>query len=290
MPKYSFATAATVDEAVRLLNEPEVRSIPLGGGTDIFVALRVNPLWFDRLVDITHVPELHHIGVADGVVSIGAAVTFTQALESELLQGVAPFLACACENVGGPAIRNSGTLGGNVANAAACADSLPALVCLDAVVHLLSPAGERALPISEFVSGPHQTNIQPGELITHFSFAQPPAGARSAFIKIGRRRAQSISRLSIAAIGTTNAGGAIDYIRITPGAATPKTIRFTPVEDMLKGQPPTRELFVRAGEAMSAEMISVTGRRWSTPYKEIALKAITERVLAAIFLQEAQPC
>ena len=290
MSKYTFATAGTVEDAVRLLNEPNVRSIPLGGGTDIFVALRVNPLWFDRLVDITRVPELHQISERDGVVSIGAAVTFTQALESDLLRQVAPFLCCACENVGGPAIRNAGTLGGNVANAAACADSLPALVCLDARVHLLSPAGERALPVCEFVTGPHKTAIQPGELITRFSFAQPPAGARSAFIKIGRRKAQSISRLSIAAIGAVNAAGAIDYIRITPGAATPRTVRFTAVEDLLRGQPPSRELFTQAGEAMSAEMIAVTGRRWSTPYKEIALKAITERALAAVFLQEVRVC
>jgi xanthine dehydrogenase FAD-binding subunit len=197
-----------------------------------------------------------------------------------------PFLVEACRSVGGPAVRNQGTLGGNVANAAACADSLPSLVCLDSVAHLLSPKGERQMKVSDLIIEPHKTKIQPGELLTHISFALPPEKARSRFIKIGRRKAQSISRLSLGAIGSLNGSGKVDYIRITPGAAVATAVRFEGVEKLILGETPSQALFVEAGEKMAADMIAQTGNRWSTPYKEIAIKAITERALKTIFEQE----
>ncbi len=290
MSKYEYAIAQTIDDAVRLLNEPGRRSIALAGGTDIFVALRVNPLWFDRLVDIKLVPEMRQIREDAGEVSIGAAVNFTQAVESPILQKRAPFLVEACKSIGGPAIRNCGTFGGNVANAAACADSLPALVCLETVAHLRSSKGERRVKVEELVTAPHETQLEPGELLTHFTFAVPHQNAHSCFIKIGRRKAQSISRLSIAVIGNLNGDGKIDAVRICPGAAVATPVRFRNVEQMLAGQKPGKELFASAGDRLVAEMIESTGRRWSTPYKEVALKAIAERALANIFLQDGSSC
>jgi len=83
-------------------------------------------------------------------------------LNSPIVAETAPLLVQACAQVGAVQIRNMGTLGGNVANAAACADSLPALVCLDAAARLLSPAGEKIMPLAELVVKPNQTLIPPG--------------------------------------------------------------------------------------------------------------------------------
>jgi CO/xanthine dehydrogenase FAD-binding subunit len=286
MAKFDYVLAKTMDDAVRLLNEPDIRSIPLAGGTDVYVALRVNPVWFDRLVDIRRIPELNEISIEGDQFKLGAAVTFSHAIKNPILQRVAPFLVEACKTIGGPAVRNCGTFGGNVSNAAACADSLPSLVCLEAVAHLRSTKGERQLKVEDLVTGPHQTQIEPGELLTHFTFKVPPENDRSCFIKIGRRKAQSISRLSIAVIGTVAAAGMVDYFRVCPGAAVATPVRFPKVEGVLLGKKPDKETITAAADQLVADMIESTGRRWSTEYKEITLKAIAERSLTKIFLED----
>ena len=285
MPKFDYVIPKTIDEAITLLNEPGLRSIPAAGGTDIYVAIRVTPVWFDRLVDVRRIPELTEITQDGDLVSIGAAVTFSHAVSNPILRKVAPFLVDACNTIGGPAVRNSGTFGGNVANAAACADSIPALVCLEAIAHLRSLKGERLVKVEDLVTGPHQTQIEPGELITHFSFKVPCATAKSCFIKIGRRKAQSISRLSIAVIGTVDKSGVVDYIRICPGAAVATPVRFPNAERGLFGKKPEKETIAAAADQLVADMIKSTGRRWSTEYKEITLKAIAERSLTKIFME-----
>ncbi|MEJ5197756.1 MAG: xanthine dehydrogenase family protein subunit M [Anaerolineae bacterium] len=284
MPRFDYVRAGSVEEALHLLAEPGVRSRPLAGGTDLLVYIRHERPAFDRVVDISRVPELKLIERRGDEVIIGAAVTFTEAAESALLQEVAPCLVEACLSVGGPAIRNMGTLGGNVANAAACADSLPPLACLDAVVHLRSVTGERSLPLDRFIKGPNRTALRPGELLTHFTFPVPPQGVRQAFIKLGRRNAQAISRLSMAAIGRLDQWGRVDYVRLSPGAAMPIPRRLHEVEATLLGQMPTDELLAAAGARTAEAMIAVTGRRWSTEYKEVAIRALAERTLRRVLI------
>lgn len=289
MAKFDYVRARSLVEAIELLNEPGLTSRPLAGGTDILVYIRQIKPWFDRLVDISQLPELKRIDQQGAELQVGAGVTFSQAASSELLKRVAPFLAQACQSVGSLQIRNLGTLGGNVINAAACADSLPPLVCLEAVAHLRSAAGERQAPVSELVTRPNQSEVKDGELLTHFSFAVPPEGTRSHFIKLGRRNAQSISRLSMAAMGRTNAQGIVDFIRLTPGAATPRTTRFEPVEALLLNQELSPELLTAAGQKTAEVMIETTGRRWSTAYKEIAIQALAERALRAVLFNGQRP-
>ena len=112
----------------------------------------------------------------------------------------------------------------------------------------------------------------------------PPAGAGQAFIKLGRRNAQAISRLAMAAAGRLDRAGRVDFARLAPGAAMPRTRRFTEVEALLLGQAPTDELLAAAGQMAAEVMISITGRRWSTEYKETAIQALAERALRSALL------
>jgi CO/xanthine dehydrogenase FAD-binding subunit len=136
--------------------------------------------------------------------------------------------------------------------------------------------------VAEFVTWPNQTTLQPGELLTHFTFTAPPAGVRTAFSKLGRRNAQSISRLSMAAMGRVNPDNVIDFVRLTPGAATPRTARMAGVEALLLGRPLSAELLAEVGAKTAALMVEITGRRWSTEYKEIAIAALAERTLRQV--------
>ena len=144
MERFGYVRAGSIGEAVSLLNEPGLKSRPLAGSTDILLQLRHDPHYCDRLVDISLIPELHRIEQREGWVYIGAAATFSEVLNNPIVLDTASVLVQACLTVGAVQIRNMGTLGGNVANAAACADSLPALVCLDAVAHFLTPQVNRS--------------------------------------------------------------------------------------------------------------------------------------------------
>lgn len=283
MVELQYVRPAGVDDALALLNEPGVKSRPLAGSTDLALLLRADPGLCDRVVDISLIPELHNISRRGNQVIIGAAATFSKVLESPLVQQTAPVLVQACRQVGAVQIRNMGTLGGNVCNAAACADSLPALVCLDAIAHVHTPDGEHDWPVSELVVSPNHTNVLPGGLLVSFQYQIPLPGSRSVFLKLGRRNALAISRLTVAVLGRLDERGRVAEVRIAAGAATPRFSRFTVAEDSLIGQLPTAERYAAAARLVVEEMVRITGPRWSTEFKEPALVAMTCRALAQVF-------
>jgi CO/xanthine dehydrogenase FAD-binding subunit len=281
MREFAYVCPTSLDEAVALLNEPGWRSRALAGGTDVVVAARAGAVDCDRLVDITRIPELKAIDI-NGRVTVGAAVTFTQLVDDARLQAAAPLLVEACRAIGSPAIRNVGTLGGNVANAAACADSVPALVCLGAEAVVVTPGGETRVPVGELITGPHATRLPAGGLIRAFTFERAPRGSRGAFERIGRRQAMAIARLSVAALGARDADGRVALVRLVPGAVLARFRRATAVEEMLLGQTPTAPLIVEAGRRMAELFLAESGRRWSAEWKEKALAAATERALRRV--------
>ncbi|MCU0510832.1 MAG: FAD binding domain-containing protein [Anaerolineae bacterium] len=132
MPRFDYVRALSVDQAVELMNDPRYASRPVAGGTDLLVLIRHQKPNFDRVVDLTRVPEMKLIEQRGDEVYIGASASFSEVAESEAIRQHAPCLVEAALTVGGPAIRNAGTIGGNTINAAACADGVPPLVCIDA--------------------------------------------------------------------------------------------------------------------------------------------------------------
>lgn len=284
MPKFDYVRPGSLEEAILLVNDDKFTSKFLAGGTDVMVYLHHECPDFDRVIDISQMQDLKIIQKNDSHVTLGAGVTFTEAIKSDILNDEAPVLVAACKSVGSPQIRNAGTIGGNIVNAAACADSLPALVALDARAHLRGKDGQRNLLVADFVKGPNRTEIKSGELLTHFTFPVPVKNTRSAFIKLGRRNAQAISRLTVAALGKLDPQGKVEFARIAPGAATSRTRRFTEVEEMLLGKMITEELIESASQKTAEVMIEITGRRWSTEYKEPALAALTRKALSNVFL------
>ena len=131
-------------------------------------------------------------------------------------------------------------------NAAACADTVPPLMALDATVKLQSVEGERNVPMIDFFVKPYQTIAAKNEILTEIRFPKLQAPVKSAFIKLGRRNALAISRLSVAAILQKSDDGLIQEARIVPGAAFPKWQRMTEAEKILIGQKPSKELFAES--------------------------------------------
>jgi len=283
MTELQYVRASRISEALTLLNEVGVKNRILAGNTDLALLLRADPALCERVVDVSLIPELHRITRADNRVIIGAAATFTEVLSNPIIIETAPVLVQACAQVGAVQIRNMGTLGGNVANAAACADSLPALVCLDAEARVHSLQEEQVWPVADVVVRPNHTLIPPGSLLVSLSYPVPPPGCRSVFLKLGRRSAMAISRLTVAVLGWLNSSGRIAEVRIVPGAATPQIRRIQSAEELMLDQLPGTELYAAAARRVADEMIQLTGRRWSTEFKEPALLAMTQRALMQVF-------
>jgi len=281
MTEFAYLCAHSLSEAIALLNEPGVRSRVLAGGTDLINQFRGGEVDCDRVVDVAHVPELRVIGT-NGRVTIGAAVTHTEIIESTDLQESGSLLVKACRQIGSPQIRNIATIGGNVINAAACADTLPALVCLGAEAIVTTAGGEQRLPVSDLVTGVNRTSLPQGGLVRAFTFDLPTAVCRTSFMRIGRRRAMSIARLSVATMGALDAEGAISTIRIVPGAAFARFRRVDAVEEMLIGRRPTPGLLAGAGACMADQFLAESGGRWSAPYKRQAIAVLTERALTEV--------
>ena len=280
MKPFDYRTVESATEACSMLGEHGAEARVLAGGTDLLIELRRDAKKTPKLVlDISRVAELQGIGDSDGSIMIGPLATHADLVRSEVLREFAPLLGAAAAAIGSPQIRARGTVGGNIMNAAACADTVPPLIALGATVTLQSKAESRELALADLFLKPYQTKAKPDELLTAIRFPKLSPGARSAFIKLGRRNALSISRLSVAAILEVGKDERIADARIVPGAAFPTWQRVTEAERMLIGEKPGERLFAAAGRKVSEEMIKATGRRWSTEYKEPVIAVLVRRAL-----------
>ena len=277
MRDFTFVRPDTVEEALAFLHAHAGRCMVCAGGTDLMVALRRDDPRLDGkeyLIDLGALSAFRGVRRDGGTVRIGALTTHDMAAGSPLLPAM---LRAAAGSVGAQQTRNIATVGGNVANAAVAADTLPPLAALDARVCLRSHAGERTLPLTAFITGAGRTCILPDELLTAIEFSALD-GWESAFAKLGRRRALAISRMS-AAVALELRGGVIASARIAAGGVFAIPRRSARAERRVIGQTPSAPLFRQAGEEAAREMVEITGVRWSTEYKLPALAAVVGSAL-----------
>ena len=238
-----------LEEAISLVREG---GMPLAGGTDAFVRIRKGFWSPPFLVYIGELPELRVIEIREEGAEVGAAVTHAELLRSDVSRRL-PIFKLVLEKLGAPAIREMGTIGGNVANASPAGDTLIPLYLLEARVNTVGPDGERSLPIDEFILGPGKTALKQGELIVSFWIPFPEGNPRAYFHKVGRRRALYIAVLSLGALIWLE-GDAIREARLALGAVAPTVVRPRGVEGKLRGRRLVREDL----EPLCAELSAAT--------------------------------
>ena len=276
LPPVNYKRVNNLDELLFLLSSKKDIKL-LAGGTDLVVKMRKSRTLYN-IVDISKLNEFCFIRENGNKIRIGSLTTHSEIAQSSIIMNKAKPLALASSTVGSPSIRNLGTIGGNIVNASPAADTLPALALLDGNLILTSIGGKRTISISDFIKGAYKTDIQPGEILTEIVIDSLSPNTFSYFLKLGRRNALAIARLSVA-VALTIVDSKITEARISPGAVFRSPHRVKPAEDYLIGKEPSVELFAEAGKIVSSEMIKVTGIRWSTPYKEPVLAALVKRAL-----------
>ncbi|HYZ77458.1 MAG TPA: FAD binding domain-containing protein [Gaiellaceae bacterium] len=248
----------TLNEALRLKAErPD--ALPIQGGTDVMVELNFDRARPPVLLNLNEVGELRGWSRRDGALWLGAGLTYAEAMRPPL-RDLLPALAEASRTVGGPQIRNRGTIGGNLGTASPAGDAIPPLLVCDGEVHLVSLRGERRLPLQEFLLGPKRTALAEDELILGVSV--DASAAPQTFLKVGPRNAMVIAVVSLA----LRVDG---ELRAAFGSAGPvPTLVEAPLDDV--------ESFPERVAAAASPIDDVRG---SAAYRRHALRVLTRRAL-----------
>ena len=252
-------TPRSLEEALRLKAErPD--AVPIQGGTDVMVDLNFDRARPEALLNLNEVADLRGRSRENGSLRLGSGLTYTEAMTlGEPLRA----LAEASRTVGGPQIRNRGTIGGNLGTASPAGDALPPLLVYGAEVELAGPDGTRRLPLQEFLVGPKRNALAEGELIV--AALVPKPGSRQTFMKIGPRNAMVIAVVSLAMCVDEER----DEIRVSFGSAGP-------VPGLVTGKlDEADDLPERVAEAASP----IDDVRGTARYRRHALQVLTSRAL-----------
>jgi xanthine dehydrogenase small subunit len=263
---------------------PDAPAQPIAGGTDLMVALTGElgepPA---RVVDLWAIDALRGIALHGGAISLGALTTYTEIRRSPLCREHVPALVDAAATIGAAQIQNRGTLGGNIANASPAGDTLPVLLAADAVFVLGSERGEREVPAADFWTGYRRTALTRDELVLRILI--PLVADRDMrFRKVGTRRAQSISKVVLAAAwrsvsGGPGPGGAWRDVRVALGSVAATPIRARATEASLEGRAPTPETADLAAETLADELSPIDDVRSTAEYRRLVAARILHRVI-----------
>ena len=266
------------DACSALASHPD--ALVLAGGTDLMVSGNRGDLPVDHVVAIGRVPELRGWRREGDHLRLGAALTYTDLLQPDLAV-LQPALAQAARSVGSPQIRNTGTLGGNVATGSPAGDTIPVLAALDAVLELRSASGTREMRLDEFVTGVKRTALEGGELIE--AIRVPVLDGPQEFCKVGTRNAMVISVVSLALVVDRSGR----TVRVGLGSVAPAPLRAAEAEayigghlDWDGGRPPSAEVVDRFTELVVGATSPIDDHRGSARYRRHAVGVLAGRALA----------
>jgi xanthine dehydrogenase FAD-binding subunit len=225
----------TLDQTLSQLNKENCAII--AGGTDVMVQHKsrrgVPPKITKPIVFIDHLSELKRVYQNNKDLHIGACCTYGELLENPLIPEP---LKNAIKTIAAPAIRNRGTLGGNICNASPAGDTLPLLYVYNAKLLLRSVQGERKVEISDFIQGVRRVQREPNEILEEIILPSVvEEGAHIVFEKVGNRNADAIAKVGFAGYIRIN-GDRIDDVRFAFGAVGPTMVRSTDIEKKLHGK------------------------------------------------------
>ena len=248
--------ANSVEEAVALrLQHPEAQI--LAGGTDVFVQMREGKRAGKALISIYGIDALRGVKLEDdGAIRIGSLTSFSHITRDPLIQKYLNVLGEAVDQVGGPQIRNIGTIGGNTCNGVTSADSASTLHAYDAIVELTGPDGVRRQPIREFYIKAGKVDIRPGEIQTAILIEKDSyTDTFGHYIKYAMRNAMDIATLGTSVNVRLSADKrTVERARVAFGVAGPVPLRAETAERLAAGQPVSLDLADRFAQAVREDI------------------------------------
>jgi len=277
VPAYvEYEKATSVGHALALLARfgPEARI--LAGGHSLIPMMKLRLAQPETLIDINGLSELSYITVTDGELRIGALTRHAQLLDSPVAGAHFAILHDAERVIADPIVRNWGTVGGSLCQADPSEDLSAAFAALKASMVVQDPDGSRTVSAREFHTGPYETVVAPGELLTEIRIAIRPGGG-SAYEKVGRR----VGDWPVGAAGAAIrlAGDTIAEAGIGLTAVGAQHFAAAEAEEFLRGAPATEASFARAGEIAAEHCRPSSDQRGPADYKRHLAQELTTRAL-----------
>jgi CO/xanthine dehydrogenase FAD-binding subunit len=270
----AYYVPQSLEEAIGLLAEHGPTILVMAGGTIAMPLINEGISLPEKVMGLRQA-GLNYVSRSNGMVQIGAATTLTQMLSQEEI----PLLGQAAYHVGGWAIRNMGTVGGNLFAPPPSGDFAVALLALDAQVKLVGKAGERVLPLREFYTGFMTTALELGELVTEILVPVPEG--LTVYVKYGRRRANTPAVVSLAAHLVLD-GEKVKDARIALNAVGPHPLRAAKAEAILVGSTLDEAAIAEAAAAAAEECEPFTDAIASEWYRRRMVDVYVRRALAQV--------
>lgn len=275
---FDYARAESVEDAVRLLEESGGEAKVLAGGHSLLPLMKIRLTTLGKLIDIGQIRDLKGIRKENGRLVVGALTTHKEVANDPLVHRELPVLAEAASQIGDIQVRNRGTVGGNLAHADPASDLPAVAMALDAQFEVEGPDGKETLAAEEFFFGPLITAMPENSIMTSVSFAIPPEGAKSTYLKYAHP-ATGYAVIGVAAAAGKAADGTVDYVRVGITGVGDAAFRAEATEQMLLGNKPTGELIREAasqaakGQEMGSDLFA------SEEYRRHLCSVYTARAL-----------
>ena len=281
-----YINAESINQVLSLLADKGPSARIIAGGTDLVIELEQgihDPV--ETIIDISRVEELSRISLENGHIRLGAGITHNQCLSDTNVLAYALPLALASWEVGAPQIRNTGTVVGNLVTASPANDTIVPLYALKARLVVQSKQSVREIDIKDFYTGVRQHILQPDELVTAVLIPKMSQADSGVFLKLGLRKAQAISLVTMAAV-LTRKGDQITDASITLGAVAPTIIHAEGAEKFLIGKALTEENINSAAELAKQAANPIDDVRGSAAYREEITRVLVKRGLDQIVTGE----
>ena len=273
--------AASVEEAVALrLEHPEAQII--AGGSDVLVQMREGKRAGAELISIYGVDALRGVSMEpDGTLRIGSLTSFSHITKDPIIQKYINVLGEAVDMVGGPQIRNIGTIGGNTCNGVTSADSASTLHAWDAIVEITGPEGVRRLPIHDFYIKAGKVDLRPGELQTAIIIPKEAyEGYFGHYIKYAMRNAMDIATTGCSVnVKLSEDKKTILDARIAYGVAGPVPMRAPSAEAKIRGKETGRAAVKEFAQAVLEDINPRDSWRAAKDFREHIATVLAERAL-----------
>ena len=280
--------AKNTGDAISLLEEhPEARII--AGGSDLLIEIREGRLAGCSLVSIRNCDELRGVCLEEnGAIRIGALTSFSHVAGDPVIRKHIPVLAEAVETIGGPQLRNIGTIGGNVCNGVTSADSASTLLAWDAVMEYRGRGGIRRVPMAEHYLAAGKTALRPAELLQAILIPRESyENCFGCYSKYAMREALDIATLGCSAnVRLSPDRGSVARLRIAFGVAGPVPMRVPGAEEAARGKPANEETAAAAAKAVPGGINPRTSWRATKEFRlqiaeELAKRTIAESIRRA---------
>jgi len=261
-------------------------ALPIAGGQSLLVLLRNKLIDPKVLIDLERLSELREVKQSKDGISIGAMTTIHNLFSLPEVRTAFPVLSQAASKVGSTAIRNLGTIGGNICHNEPGADLPPALLALNALVELRSRRGTRKIALSEFLRGYFETTIAPDEILCSVEIPQLPAKAAGVYLKHAISSEDlAIASVAVVLIRDNQQAGKAQEVRIGLGGVAPVPFRPTKAESTLRGTMLNQKAIGAAAEIAASEADPMTDPHGSAEYRRKMVKVLVRRAIAAVLEQ-----